>query len=266
MAVEEREAVVQGRRASYGFRAGRGYPVLLVHGLHGSWRYWRPFMEALPPTYEVYAPDLPGYGRSEPMPSYQAWEQVGWLNAFCESVMFGSGAVVGHSIGGVIALGFLRQVPERVDRLVTVSAPVDDAGVLLPLRMLGWPFIGAPMFWAVRGGFASWLGWARLTHGDPELIGMLHWAARAGSRAVRGTVIGWQELTPVEREALFGPPLVPTLVLHGDQDRIVPPSHAERMAAALPGAQFAWLKGAGHMPVLQVAEKTATAVAEFLGR
>lgn len=264
--VEGREAVVQGRRASYGFRPGRGYPVLLVHGLHGSWRYWRRFIEALPPTYEVYAPDLPGCGLSDPMPSYLAWEQVGWLNAFSEAVMFGSGAVIGHSIGGVIALGFLRQVPERVDRLISISAPIDDAGVFLPLRMLGWPFLGAPMFLGVRGGFAAWKAWARLTRADPELVDMLGWAVRARARAVRGTVAGWQTLTPVEREALFGAPLVPALVLHGDRDRIVPPSHGERMAAALPGAQFAWLPGEGHMPVVEGAEKTAAAVAEFLGR
>ncbi len=110
---------------------GRGRPVLLVHGMLGSWRYWIPTIQALQQSFRVYALDLYGFGDSARVQDrYRLAGQVGLIAAFMEEMGLPKIAMVGHDLGGLVATAFAMRYPQRVARLMAVSLPLADPGDL----------------------------------------------------------------------------------------------------------------------------------------
>lgn len=110
---------------------GRGRPVLLVHGWIGSWRYWVPIMRQLQLRYRVYAIDLFGFGDSGKNPAkYTVAEQVVMLDDFMKQLGIPKTAVIAHGFGAQVFVEFARKYPDRVARMLIVSAPLFDTGDL----------------------------------------------------------------------------------------------------------------------------------------
>lgn len=110
---------------------GRGRPVILVHGLLGSWRYWVPTMQQLQLKYRVYALDLYGFGDSAKNPNkYSLEHQLALLEDFMQQLGLPKAALIGHGLGAVVVTEFARRYPDRVPRLLVVSAPLFDPGNL----------------------------------------------------------------------------------------------------------------------------------------
>jgi pimeloyl-ACP methyl ester carboxylesterase len=110
---------------------GRGRPVILVHGLLGSWRYWVPTMQQLQLKYRVYALDLYGFGDSAKNPNkYSLEHQLALLEDFMQQLGLPKAALIGHGIGAIVATEFARRYPDRVPRMLVVSAPLFDPGDL----------------------------------------------------------------------------------------------------------------------------------------
>lgn len=106
---------------------GRGRPLILLHGWVGSWRYWIPVMQAASVQYRAYALDLWGFGDSyKSIADYTLQSQVGLLEGFLEQLGIGRVALVGHGLGGLVAMKFALQNPDRVDRIMAVSVPMDS--------------------------------------------------------------------------------------------------------------------------------------------
>ncbi len=104
---------------------GRGRPVILVHGWLSSWRYWIPTMQQLSMKYRTYALDLWGYGDSGKDPARCSLDaHVRLLDAFLEKLGIGKVALVGHSLGGAVVIRYALQHPDKVARLMTISAPL----------------------------------------------------------------------------------------------------------------------------------------------
>ena len=126
--VEVRELVVDGSPTAYRV-AGEGEPVVLVHGLSGSWRWWRPVLEPLTERRRVYVPDLPRLGRRLP-----AAELTGWFGRWLDAAGLERVDLIGHSLGGLIAAELAAEQPSRARRLALVAPAGIPCGTSLLSR------------------------------------------------------------------------------------------------------------------------------------
>lgn len=110
---------------------GRGRPVILVHGLLGSWRYWVPTMQQLQLKYRVYALDLYGFGDSAKNTTrYSLSDQATLLDEFMRQLGLPKAALIGHGLGALVVTEFARLHPDKVARLLVSNAPLFDPGHL----------------------------------------------------------------------------------------------------------------------------------------
>src|SRR4051794_15736656 len=121
--LERRRAEIRSATIAYEV-AGAGPPMVLVHGLSGSSRWWRRNIGALTPYRRVYAIDLIGFGASRTRYPFALAEAAGYLTRWLDQLELARVSLVGHSMGGLIAAELAADAPERVDRLVLVDPAV----------------------------------------------------------------------------------------------------------------------------------------------
>ncbi|TVR20512.1 MAG: alpha/beta hydrolase [Anaerolineaceae bacterium] len=122
---------VDGDLVHYEVLGRGGRPVILLHGWIGSWRYWIPTMRLLQLKFRVYALDLFGYGdSSKNTAKYNMASQMRLLDQFMKQLGMPKAAILAHGYGAQVALNFAAQYPERVARLMLISAPIFDPGDL----------------------------------------------------------------------------------------------------------------------------------------
>lgn len=257
--IRKRSVRIHGHDVTYRV-AGDGPLVVLIHGIAGSSTTWRTVMPALAAHYTVIAPDLLGHGESaKPRGDYSLGAYASGIRDLLAVLDLGAATVVGHSLGGGIAMQFAYQFPERVQRLVLVASgglgkevsplikavTLPGAEYVLPLllhrkiRELG----ERPGAWAHRVGLRPtdtmseiWRGYTTLTE-------------RRGQQAFIHTVrsvidIAGQRVSAHDR--LYLAEALPTMIVWGDRDRIIPADHAYLTAEAIPSARLEILEGAGH--------------------
>lgn len=269
-----RSETLHSRSVSYA-KAGSGPVLLLIHGMGGSSENWRAVIEPLARDHTVIVPNLPGHGGSSPGGDYS----VGGLAAGLRDLLLVLGhdraTLVGHSLGGGIAMQFAYQFPEIVERLVLVSSGGLGPEVSLLLRAAALPGAGpfiaatAPMVRSLGGGLrrAERRGLrpstdvTEVVHGygllaDPE--------RRAGFLAtVRSVIgIGGQRVSAVDR--LYLAEAVPVLIVWGARDRLVPAGHAEHAHRSIPGSRLEIFEEAGHLPQLEEPPRFVEVLERFL--
>jgi pimeloyl-ACP methyl ester carboxylesterase len=226
--------------------AGSGPPLLLVHGLaSNALQDWGRLVPKLARRYHVYAPDLPGFGRSARPASadYSIPMQVEAVRAFLDAVGVERARVAGISMGGWIAARFAGERPARVERLVLVDAAgmrPDDAHPipaesLLPRDVAGVRRLIATVRYrppAVPPFFVRDILDERLRE---------EWIVR---RALESMRLGrdWLDGTLARAQ-------MPVLVVWGEQDALIPVAYAPRLAAEFEHARVAILDGCGHVPI-----------------
>ena len=225
--------------------AGAGPPVILVHGLAGSSRWWRRNIEALARHYHVYVIDLIGFGRSQGRHSFVLNEAAESLRAWMDRLGLEEASVIGHSMGGVIAIDLAAQFPERVRRLVLVDA----AAFSFFERALLHNAVGlAKTLWYLPFGFLPLLFTDAFRAGPWTL-----W--KAG-----------RELLTTDIRTLLARMAVPALIVWGERDRVVPIEIGKRLHEELPGAELVVLEEAGHNPMWDRPEAFNRTVLSFLQR
>ena len=217
--------IVEGRRVTWE-EAGVGPPIVLVHGLAASGSWWRSTLPVLTPEFRVLFVDLAGFGacRRQPVRLDRAADTLAaWLRALgLERV-----TLVGHSRGGYVVADVAVRHPDLVDRLVLVNA----AGLPLPQRAL-------PHF----------VNLVRSSGRAPlQLIPRaMYDTLRAGPIAIARAA---HQILAADIEPHLARITVPTLVVWGDRDPLIPLGMGRRLAAALPMARLVVLTGAGHAPM-----------------
>jgi pimeloyl-ACP methyl ester carboxylesterase len=258
--------------------AGQGPVLLLIHGMASSSAAWTPVIPALAERFTVLAPDLLGHGTSaKPAADYSLGAHASLLRDLCVLLGHERATVVGHSFGGGVALQFAYQFPERCERLVLVGSGGLGREVTPLLRALALPgsehvlplFCAGPLrdagtavangLWrvGVRASAAAqeiWRGYASLADADARI---------AFFRTLRSVVdIDGQNVSADDRLHLAAD--LPTLIVWGARDPIIPVAHAHRAHAAILGSQVAIFEGVGHFPHCEAPERFAATLLDFL--
>ncbi|MFY9290122.1 MAG: alpha/beta hydrolase [Methylorubrum rhodinum] len=212
-------------RVSVGSVPDDRLPVVLVHGLGMSSRYMIPLAKHLAPHLRVYAPDLPGFGRSDkPRQALTVRELADALAAWMQALGLERAAFVGNSLGCEVLVEFALVYPQRVDRLV-LQGPTPDPEARGIARQIAGFFLIAP--------FEHWsLAWVALTD-----------YARSGVRRYLRTLRSMVENDIGEKALRVSQP---TLVVWGTRDYIVPYEFVTRLAGSLPRGRLAVIPGAAH--------------------
>ena len=284
-AVEWSETTVHGHAVSYGEAGAAGAAtgddrpvVLLVHGIASRGQQWEPVMAELGETAHVIAPDLLGHGLSaKPRGDYSLGAHANGLRDLLAALGHDRVTVVGHSLGGGIAMQFAYQFPERVERLALVGAGGLGREVTPLLRAATLP--GAELVLPVLT--ASWL-----RRGAASLGGLLERARVPLPSVVQEAVVGFSAMgDPGARAAFvhtarsvvdpFGQRVdarerlhvtahLPLLVVWGRRDTVVPVAHGLALAQAVPGSRLEVFEQSGHFPHLTEPHRLARLLADWL--
>jgi pimeloyl-ACP methyl ester carboxylesterase len=244
-------------------RSGSGPGVLFVHGGGSDRREWRPQVEGLRDSFTTVAWDAPGCGRSDdPAESFRMPDYADCLAEVVARLGLGCPHVVGLSFGGTLALELYRRHGDLPRSLVLVSAYAGWAGSL-PADALRERLEGTLRESALppRELAQRWLPGLLTEHAPPEVVAEL--------RVVMSDVhpAGMRTMARAMAEADLRDVLprirVPTLLVHGEEDRRLPRSVAEELASQIPGARLVVVPGAGHLLNLEAAERLNAELREF---
>ncbi len=274
--MEPKTAMLHGRPVTYA-AAGAGPVLLLVHGMGGGYENWREVIGPLARRYTVIAPDLPGHGASAPSNGdYSIGAHAAVLRDLLHALGHERATLVGHSLGGGIAMQLAYQFPEVAERLVLVASGGLGPEVSLVLRAAAVP--GSELWINATARTASWLGPAvgrglaavRLRP-SPDIAEVARGYAsladpgrRAAFLATLRSVInvGGQRIDA--SDLLYLTARVPTLIVWGARDAVIPVSHGERAHEAIPGSRLEIFDDVGHIPQLAAPARFVAVLERFL--
>ena len=226
--------------------AGRGLPLVFLHGFPLSRGAWQKQIDAFASSHRVIVPDLRGFGDSETGPGPVTMSQYAVdVLALLRRLSAGPAVLIGHSMGGYVALAFARQFPEMLRGLVLVGT---KAG---PDTAEGAAGRRATAEKVRTGGVQvviDTMAPRMLAPGnqDSRLIEQVRsFMAPSNPAGVIGALLGMAERP--DATALLAQVAVPTLVVTGADDTLIPPSESEKMARAIRGARLAVIPRAGHL-------------------
>ncbi len=276
--IELRHIKLHGHEVGYRM-AGSGPALLLLHGIAGSSRAWKEVMPSLAESYTVIAPDMLGHGESaKPVGDYSLGAFASGMRDLLVALGIDRVSVIGQSFGGGVAMQLAYQHPEMVERLVLVNAGGLGRDVSWMLRAITLP--GAelvlPLIFpkAVRSvGDKVSTSLANFGVHAPRLAEM--WRAfgsltevdsrKAFVRTMRSVIDpGGQTVSAMDRIYLAAH--LPTLIVWGDEDHIIPVEHAYRAHEEIHGSELAIIEGAGHFPHTENPREFLGILLDFLSR
>jgi pimeloyl-ACP methyl ester carboxylesterase len=276
-AFAEQEVVLHGHRVRF-HRAGDGPLLVLLHGIASTADTWAPVAGALAARHTVLAPDLLGHGESaKPRGDYSLGAYASGVRDLMTALGHERATVVGHSLGGGIAMQFAYQFPERVERLVLICSGGLGREVHPLLRAATLP--GSELVLALLGG-----GWLRAT-GSAVSAALGRVGLRTGED-LAGVAAGIASFCDAEARAAFvhtaraaidprGQRVsatdrlylaaeIPTLIVWGEDDPIIPADHGRAAHLAIPGSRLEVFGGAGHFPHREEPGRFATVLEDFV--
>jgi pimeloyl-ACP methyl ester carboxylesterase len=276
-AFEPFEIELHGHRAIYRY-AGSGPPVVLIHGMLNSSRHWEAVATRLAERHTVIAPDLLGHGDSATTQGdYSLGAHASGIRDVLSALGVDRATIVGHSLGGGVAMQFFYQFPERCERLVLVSSGGLGRAVSWPLRLTALPGAEAlvavassrPALWALNRSAE------RMRARGADAAPYVRAAARAlgelegegARRAFLGTlraVIGVRGQRVNAHDRLYLAGALPTQIVWGGRDRTIPVEHGLAAHAAVPGSRLEILDDAAHFPHLEDPDGLAATLLDFL--
>ena len=246
---------------------GNGVPLVLVHGFPFDSSMWEKQLDALGDEMWVVAPDLPGMGKSEPLSLNSEAGMDDYADAIAEwakSQRIEKIALAGHSMGGYIAFAFARRHPELLDKLILIAtrpgadaeaaregryktaAGVEEKGVSVPADAM-FPKLFAPSTYEENKETTEGIRSLMLRQGKRGIIDSLH--------AMAGRPDSSPDMARIK---------VPTLIISGAQDAIIPAAEADGMHSGIAGSKHVVIENAGHLPMLEDPEAFNKALREFV--
>jgi pimeloyl-ACP methyl ester carboxylesterase len=281
--VTERKILLHGQRVAYlesGAHAG-GPVVMLLHGLAGSSSTWRPILPLLGRHVHVIAPDLLGNGQSAKPPNgdYSLGAYAAGVRDLLVILGLDHATVVGHSLGGGVAMQFAYQFPQMVDRLILVGAGGVTKDVNIALRIASLPmgsealaFLRLPLVlpaMQVVGRVAGAVfGSTGMGRDLPDVVRILAdlpepTASSAFARTLRA-VVDWRGQVVTMLDRCYLTESVPVQLIWGKRDSVIPVSHAHLAHSAMPGAQLEIFDRSGHFPFHEDPDRFVEVVERFI--
>jgi pimeloyl-ACP methyl ester carboxylesterase len=268
---------LHGHDVSY-LRGGEGDALLLVHGIAGSCNTFEPVLEGLAERYQVIAPDLLGHGQSgKPRGDYSLGAHASGLRDLMEMLQIPSATIIGHSLGGGVAMQMAYQFPKRCERLVLVASGGLGSEVTPLLRAATLP--GTDLALAVatsekaKGVYRTVLSpFKRLNlAASPTVSHVIEHVACLQDREARHafihTVRAVMDLKGQRidaRNRLYLANHVPMMIVWGDRDRFIPIKHGVEAHEMLPKSRLEVFRGAGHFPHRDDPEHFVDIVLDFM--
>ena len=271
-----RAVEVHGRPMNF-VEAGSGPVLLLIHGMAGTCANWESVIEPLAIDRTVIAPDFPGHGASAPGGGDYS---LGGLASSLRDLMLALGheraTLVGHSLGGGVAMQFTYQFPEMVERLALVSSGGLGPDVSPILRAAALP--GADIFIAATAGVGSQIGsvigrgigaigfrpnadLAEVARGYATLADS---ERRKAFLATLRAVVDMEGQRIAALDRLYLAEALPLLILWGENDPIIPVEHGREAHAQLPGSRLEIFEDTGHVPMLERPGRFIATLQRFL--
>jgi len=239
-------------------RRGKGTPLVLLHGFPLDHQVWDEIVPLLEGTFDLIIPDLRGFGESTTVDSFYTLEDYASdIAGLLDHLGIQKAAIAGHSMGGYIALAFVRLFPERVSGLGLVASQVV-----------------ADTDERKQGRYKSAAEVAE--HGIGSVVEMMtpkftpderlqSYARQSMERQQPAAYIGALKAMAerVDSTPLLSSLNFPVVIVHGDADALVPIDRAREVKTALPQAHLVEISGAGHMPMMEDKEKTAEALRQL---
>lgn len=243
---------------------GRGRPVLLLHGWLGSWSLWRPTIEILSKEFKTYALDFFGFGESfDRSAKFTVDSFVNSVDQFMDRLGIPKAAIIGHSMGGTVALGAAVRYPERVVKTAVIGSPIEGNSLNLLLK------------------FSGYRGFAHVIWTTPALLKLFlriyaFFIARDGRQLGRMFV---EDISKISTESFFrsiatlretdlrgeiGQIKSPILGIYGRNDRIVDPGQFKTLKQCAPHSQIEWFESSGHFPMLDDSDHFHSTIIDFL--
>lgn len=274
---EERYIKVGNINTRYLMAGDKGTPVVLVHGLGGSIENWVKNIDPLARSHRVYAPDLKGFGRTDKTPLLRDLDElVQFIGDFMQVMHIEKASLVGNSLGGGLVLQFAVNFPQKVAKLVLVDNAGMGRAVIVNFKVVSIPIIGELLSKTSKKGTAGL--WRKIVF-DPSLVtdelveqtyqlAILPGASKALLAALRAGISFRGQRASLTRPLLESAAKlsVPTLVVWGQQDRIIPVAHAQIAVKTIPGARLQLFDRCGHMPQLEHPDEFNNLVLEFLAK
>ncbi|UPW04427.1 alpha/beta hydrolase [Rhodococcus pyridinivorans] len=260
-------------RTIHGYRrafrlAGSGPALLLVHGIGDDSSTWQDVIPHLAEKYTVIAPDLLGHGRSDkPRADYSVAAYANGMRDLLSVLGIESVTVIGHSLGGGVAMQFAYQFPHMVERLVLVASGGVTKDVHLALRLISVPIVsealrvlrlpGAMPVLRAAGAMlnrvnGSPLRPGALLHDTSDLVRVLGnlpdpTAYEAYLRTLRA-VVDWRGQVVTMLDRCYLTENLPVQLIWGDHDSVIPIAHAYLAHSAMPGSRLEIFRSSGHFP------------------
>lgn len=268
---------VHGHDVAYR-QAGAGPLLVMVHGIAGSSGTWVPSMPLLAEHFTVIAPDLLGHGESaKPRGDYSLGAYASGIRDLLGVLGHERATVVGHSLGGGVAMQFAYQFPQMAERLVLVASGGLGKEVNPLLRVLSLPgteyvlpVVLAPQLNQAVGAAGGLLGRLGL-RADPFLTEVWQaWTRLTDVRAQRAFIHTIRAVIDVAgqrvsaRDRLYLAHEVPTMIVWGDRDQVIPVEHAHIAHGLMPGSRLEVVEGAGHFLPIERPELLDRLLRDFL--
>ena len=253
----------------------KGPKVFLVHGLGGFAENWMLNIEALAKHFHVYVLDLVGFGKSDkPKTSYTIDDFAQFINEFMEKKKIEKTNFIGHSLGGGISLQFALKFPEKVNKLIIVSSACLGKEISIINKIASLPIIGELLTCPSRKEIAKF--YKELVYDETiitdELIeegyqmSSLPGAQRSFLKTNRAAInffgLKSKIIDPIRNN--LDKIVVPTLIIWGQQDKILPVSHAHSAEEGIPNATLQIFEKCGHVPMTECKEDFNSVVVKFL--
>ena len=256
--VQSKTLKIDGRYVHY-FTAGQGEPLVVVHGGAADARSWLKNIEVLAERYTVYAPDLPGFGRSQPLEGdYYIPEMAEFVGKFADSLGLEYYYLVGHSVGGGIALNCALNYPQKIKKLVLISSLCLGKEIALWVRVVTLP---ARATWAMLMAIFRVIRWLASKIIIPMELVLPRFPITV---SLGRNISNLREQTLVLAHRL-SELVMPTLVVWGARDEIVPVRHAYAAERAIPQCQLRVFKNCGHNVHRDEIEEFSRLLTGFLG-
>lgn len=245
--------------------AGKGMPVVLLHGFPLSSLIWQEQQKQLSDQYRVITPDLRGHGKSPILPGvYEMETMAGDVFALLDSLGIEKAVLMGHSMGGYVALAARKLAPERLLALGLVASQAGaDTEEGKQSRYKTADKVAAEGSKVIADAMIPKLFAPNLPAESPIIEQVRRIILGTEPAGIIGTLKGMA--ARADSTAMLPTIEIPVLLLTADQDQIIPAAKAKAMAAAMPKATLTIIEGAGHMPMLEKPEATTAGIRGFLG-